>query len=713
MWLMMWAWVCLEQDPIVEVLELHATAIHLEQEQSIKFDKGAVTLGPGNLAQVTVTWQGVPHVVGYIPGKGVKVRASLHTDDPSEQRVLKHNIDQIEKIKANTYFATTASPVGISDVIFDKSGLVFFSGKVPGTELPIPADLKQTAEKTIHQYNEARHRVYYHWLPTLDPVLGTLFAVVNKQPFLLIDYLAYPNESFDPWLVYFADKARHFNQGFAVFDRKVGAYAIESVTELNLVQDYHLPAFHPVQAQQLRARVEGSGDQLDFAVDLTVKDLTGGHRLLYFDLMSERWPLRVVEAETGLEGLDTGALSITRNRREDAIWVSSKIVLQPLGNKDDAITVSRVANGSGESLDFLQGYQCLLVDMGKVSAKDETLSLSFAYGGAAMARDFGDNLVHFGAHDWWPKPGRSAANRVSTHIEIALDKNGWIPVAPGTLREIQQRDGKEWRVFEETRQIPEPNLFLGDLRPVEERIGDHLFRYYAYSQEKKKTARRIHKVLTPYVKFFEGIWGPLPYDEVQVIEMPGFTAYQTPGLILLNSLYFQRMSSSFDDESADSNQIRGLNEELAVQVAGLWWSGLVQPGSIYDQWVKTAFSEYGAYMMLKDAAHYKRADDAFLHRWQARQKYVADLPLAQAFNLVDNRNEDVVRDVMERKGAWVIHEIRTKLNDDNAFVTFMNRYLLGINFRSPNSVHLMENLNGVTGKDFRALFEKEIWGQNP
>ncbi|MFQ5817740.1 MAG: M1 family metallopeptidase [Terriglobia bacterium] len=171
--------------------------------------------------------------------------------------------------------------------------------------------------------------------------------------------------------------------------------------------------------------------------------------------------------------------------------------------------------------------------------------------------------------------------------------------------------------------------------------------------------------------FFVARFGPFPYPQLNVSQIPGRLGQGYPGLLYLSTFTFLR---------GEAQARLGLSERSREHFSGLvpahetahqWWGNRVRVGSYRDQWLVEALATYSSLLYLES----KPKGAAALQQWLRRyrddllakhpdgQPWEAAGPLALGRRLNSSLSPFAYERLVYPKGAWVLHMLRHLLSD--------------------------------------------------
>jgi hypothetical protein len=339
----------------------------------------------------------------------------------------------------------------------------------------------------------------------------------------------------------------------------------------------------------------------------------------------------------------------------------------------------------------------------------QRIELRFVYGGEVLS-EAGPGLLYVGARGtWYPNRGLSMSN---FELEFHYPP-GWTLVATGKRLSAAPASNSSlpavgvpseqvsWWVSE--RPIPIAGFNLGKFQRVVAQAGDVTVATYATGAVERDFPRPDDEVVLPdhtqivgnpgppeimtplqpsparnaqavanasahAIEAFSHRFGPYPYRELSLTQMPGPLSQGWPGLIFLSSLTFLT-----DQEESrlhmDPVEKTILKVVISHETAHQWWGDLVLWNSYRDQWVSEALSNYSALMLFEaeDAHEFhlvmgKYRDD-LLQKNKAGQPLMEDGAVTLGLRLSCSEFPNGYEGISYGRGTWLMHMLRYMLRD--------------------------------------------------
>lgn len=354
-----------------------------------------------------------------------------------------------------------------------------------------------------------------------------------------------------------------------------------------------------------------------------------------------------------------------------------------------------------------QGNDVLAVILPAPLQKGRQLQLSFEYSGSVLS-EAANGLLYVGDRGtWYPNLGFAMS---SFDLEFSYPV-GWTLVATGhrvNNRVVGAEQTSAWRTL---RPVPVAGFNLGKYSETTTHAGGVEVTTYATATVERGFpgtattsafasppppilpgggARELHSLpvipIAPAppspasnvetvnvasahaIEFFERYFGPYPYNELSITQMPGRVSQGWPGLIFLSSYAFLKP----DEESKVlSDPVQRLLSEQVVahETAHQWWGDLVNWNGYRDQWIMEGLANYSALMLLesRDPVKFRKAMQAYRDELTGRNEKGTPLsddgPVTLGFRLSSSQFPNGYDSICYGRGTWLFHMLRTMMRD--------------------------------------------------
>lgn len=354
-----------------------------------------------------------------------------------------------------------------------------------------------------------------------------------------------------------------------------------------------------------------------------------------------------------------------------------------------------------------QGNDAVAVILDGPLDKNQKLELSFQYSGIVLS-EAANGLLYVGEHgNWYPNRGFARASfELEFHYPAA-----WTLVATGHRTQISAAGGEQTAKWVTDRPVPIAGFNLGKYSENVNRAGDVVVTTYATAtvergfpgtidlaesaipvvpgQRGSLTPGGAHSfpvihapevpspaVNTPAVgaaaaaaiEFYEHNFGPYPYGELSITQMPGAVSQGWPGLIFLSSFSFLTPEEKTRLEPNPARRLRS-DQVVAHETAHQWWGDLVHWSGYRDQWMMEALANYSALMLLETREPAKFRSVMQSYRDDLLVKGPRGMPIMDAgpvtlgFRLSSSQFPTAYEPVCYGRGTWLLHMMRTMMRD--------------------------------------------------
>jgi hypothetical protein len=341
----------------------------------------------------------------------------------------------------------------------------------------------------------------------------------------------------------------------------------------------------------------------------------------------------------------------------------------------------------------------------------QRLELRFVYSGEVLA-EAGAGLLYVGARGtWYPNRGLAMSN---FDLEFHYPA-GWTLVATGKRTDNKSSanpgdqgvagtspaGGQVSRWISE-RPIPIAGFDLGKYERVVAHAGDVTVETYATAEMERgfptasiksmmpnplapighqpppvlvppppspaRNAQKVADTSARAIDFYARRYGPFPYSDLKVVQMPGALSQGWPGLIFLSSASFLTAEEESQLRLTPVERTL-LTQVIAHETAHQWWGDLVMYNDYRDQWLVEALANYSSMMVLESenpakfrAAMEKYKDD-LLQKNKAGQQLMEDGPVTLGTRLSCSQFPSGYETISYGRGTWLFHMLRFMMRD--------------------------------------------------
>ena len=375
----------------------------------------------------------------------------------------------------------------------------------------------------------------------------------------------------------------------------------------------------------------------------------------------------------------------------------------------------------GKSVEFIQNpavegtrlarsaNDLVAVILAERAKKGQRISLRFVYGGDVLA-DAGKGLLYVGARGtWYPNRGLAMADFDLTFHYPA----GWTLLATGkptpytAPKEVtsvpQHNSDEQVSRWVSGKPIPLAGFNLGKYVRGAAQAGNITIEAYATGGVERsfpkpaiqaiqidpnapvplpqippallapdpspaRNATAVAEAAARAVRYYAERFGPFPYSQLALTQLPGQESQGWPGLVFLSSYAFLTQEDRKNLHMPPANQ---LIEELipAHEAAHQWWGDLITWDTYRDQWFSEGLANYCSLMMLQETnpAGFRLLLEKYRHDLTEGIKEgnaPRDAgPVTLGARLLSSHFPGGYEAIGYGRAAWLFHMLRTMLQD--------------------------------------------------
>jgi hypothetical protein len=173
------------------------------------------------------------------------------------------------------------------------------------------------------------------------------------------------------------------------------------------------------------------------------------------------------------------------------------------------------------------------------------------------------------------------------------------------------------------------------------------------------------------IEFYASRFGPYPYSDLALTQMPGDLSQGWPGLIFLSSLSFLTPEEKGELHFGEVEKII-MSQVIAHETAHQWWGDLVTWGGYRDQWIAEGLANYSSMMLLESEnpqqfrmVMEKYRDDLLQKNKQGEPLMNAG-PVTLGARLSSSRFSGGYEAISYGRGTWLFHMLRCMMRDAEA-----------------------------------------------
>jgi hypothetical protein len=412
--------------------------------------------------------------------------------------------------------------------------------------------------------------------------------------------------------------------------------------------------------------------ELDAEVTLELEAVHGGSRFLVFEL-SRFLHIKSVEADDQpVEFIQNPAVEGTQLARSGNDLVA-------------VILPDRPRSGQKIRLHFVYGGE-VLAEAGRgllyVGARGTW------YPNLGMAMSGFDLTFHY-PHGWTllatgkpvpisttssqpgPEPPQSAGDDQVAHWVSERP----IPVAGFNLGKYIRGAAQAGEVTVETyatagveRDFPQPKLPAIQLDPAPSFSQRSHVELPPPSPSPARNATAVAEAAARAIRFYSERFGPFPYGQLSLTQMPGEENQGWPGLVFLSSYAFL---SREERQNIHIGPVGEIMDEMipAHETAHQWWGDLITWSTYRDQWFSEGLANYSSLMLLQEnnTAGFKAVMEKYRQDLIEKNKdgnVPGDAgPVTLGTRLLSSHFPGGYQAISYGRGSWLFHMLRSMLQD--------------------------------------------------
>lgn len=349
-----------------------------------------------------------------------------------------------------------------------------------------------------------------------------------------------------------------------------------------------------------------------------------------------------------------------------------------------------------------RGNDTLAVVLPQTARTGQKFTLEFVYGGEVL-EDVGTGLLYVGERGtWYPNHGLEMANYdlqftypagwtlvatgkptlaspELTKSAVDVQTSRWvserpIPVAGFNLGKYKEVTAQAGSIKVETyatrgveRDFPTPPVAIVQAKPSEP-MGLAPPVILPSRPSPTQTEEAVAESAAHAIQYFADRFGPFPYSQLSLTQIPGRESQGWPGLVFLSSYVF--LTAEQRQQLHYSPDYILVQESIpAHETAHQWWGDLVTWKSYRDQWFSEGLANYCALMMLqeKNPAGFRQVMDSYRNALSETNKDgMAPReagPVTLGTRLLSSKFPQGYEAISYGRATWLFHMLRTMMKD--------------------------------------------------
>jgi hypothetical protein len=355
------------------------------------------------------------------------------------------------------------------------------------------------------------------------------------------------------------------------------------------------------------------------------------------------------------------------------------------------------------------GNDLIAVILPEPARKGQKIRLRFVYGGEVLA-EAGKGLLYVGERGtWYPNRGMAIADfDLTFHYPP-----GWTLLATGKPAPLSQPSTKPPQTappegdeqvahWISDRPIPIAGFNLGKYVRATAQAGNVMVETYAtlgverdfpkatppevsrdprptpllipppamvpFEPSPARNAAAVAEVTARAIRYYAERFGPFPYSQLALTQLPGRESQGWPGLIFLSSYAFLNQA---EREGLHMNASGAILGQLipAHEAAHQWWGDLVTWATYRDQWFSEGLANYSSLMMLqeKDPPQFRKTMEKYQRDLDEKDKNGNSPkdagPVTLGTRLLSSHFPGGYEAISYGRGTWLFHMLRSMLQD--------------------------------------------------
>ncbi|MDD5543286.1 MAG: M1 family aminopeptidase [Acidobacteriia bacterium] len=332
-------------------------------------------------------------------------------------------------------------------------------------------------------------------------------------------------------------------------------------------------------------------------------------------------------------------------------------------NFNGNLTPTRVVDSRNRTLRYSQDVDAskLRVELTNPLDKSQEESITIEYHGVLERADrspvedvllakVGDSSGYFLARSYWLPMNGYNFNRASIQLNMTVP-SGLTAVSQGRLRGVDKGSAEDVYHWQTDAQDFPLTVAVG--KYVETKVPTESIPVVMYlNASEAGLAKSYGEMAGKIIDFYTRKFSLFPFAGLTIAEIDDTTlgGYAAPGLVLLSH--------------------RGLTAKvnyrlLAHEIAQQWWGLRMSPKFKSDDWLREGFAAYSAALFIEDYAGTGAYEDEMKDIGVRALTHEDAGSISNASRLTEETNE--YRSVVEYKGAFVLHMLRSVVGDDKFF----------------------------------------------
>ena len=290
------------------------------------------------------------------------------------------------------------------------------------------------------------------------------------------------------------------------------------------------------------------------------------------------------------------------------------------------------------------------------------MKLRFEIDGDFLIRPRGDSYWELGIWPWFPQPAL-AGQAYTWHAVVRVPKP-FVPFAPGTTVRREEEGGLNVLETRLDKPVQFAVILAGDY-DMEEEVRDGVtIRVATYALDNPRGRKQLTKVAAEIIAYYREFLGPFPFPEFNILEINDYGFGQAPPATMFIT------KEAFDPLVGDMSRFEAqqIAKMFAHEIAHQYWGIVVRIPSAQEQWLAESFSEYCAFLFLRDRRSPAVAR-GLEKRWRRGADFAGDaapIPLANRVWVSRDaiRRAEIRSGLLYDKGPILLGALHRQMGDE-------------------------------------------------
>ena len=292
---------------------------------------------------------------------------------------------------------------------------------------------------------------------------------------------------------------------------------------------------------------------------------------------------------------------------------------------------------------------------------------------------------------WFPG-NNHPRDKATYRFEITVPKP-WMVAASGKLTKTKENGDKTLFVWEMDKPMATylASISIGQY-DLFTQSGPHGIAIRNYFPTDFPTMPRIqYNTMPAMIAFFEGLFGPYPFDEYGVV-----IAGVSPVCNYVGALEAQTMSVHCPNANMSTQRV------IAHELAHMWFGDSVSLENWKDIWIKEGTASYAEWLWES-----KNDPIAMMKIARREQKTFLDNP---RYSIAEPSPDDLYTDASYTGGALVLQGLRLEVGDE-AFFNIMRTFAQRYQYKNAGTTEFTAIAEEVSSKDLKMFFDTWLFSK--